>query len=241
MLYGAVGVQEIPGQIGNLSSLPGHDHPSLFRDQGHPVGFQILLFRGGNEGIRVLGSNNHRHTLLRFGDGQLRAVQALVLLPHGIQVDAQAVGQLADGNGYTAGTEIVAALDEPGDLAVPEQALDLPLLGGVALLNLGSHGGQGLHIVALGGAGGTADAVPAGTAAQQNHHISGFGAFPADIARGSGSNHSAALQALGNKALVIQLRHMTGSQTNLVAIGGVACRRGLAELSLGELAGEGIL
>ena len=148
---------------------------------------------------------------------------------------------LADGNRHAAGAKVIAALNEPGDLAVTEQPLNLPLLGGVALLDLGSHGGQGFQVVALGGAGGAADAVPAGAAAQQNHHVTGGGAFPADIFRRGGSNHRTALHALGDVALMVQFRHMTGSQTNLVAIGGVACRRGLAELSLGELAGEGIL
>ena len=37
--------------------------------------------------------------------------------------------------------------------------------------------------MALGGTGGAADAVPAGAAAQQNHHVTGGGAFPADDAR----------------------------------------------------------
>ena len=241
MLHSAVGVQEFPAQVSNLVTLPGHDHPGLFRDHSHPVCLQILLFRGGDKGVRVLGGNDDRHTLLGFGDGQLRAVQTVVLFPHGIQIDAQAVSQLTDGHGHAARAKVIAALDQPGDLAIPEQALNFPLLGGIALLDLGSHGGQGLHIVALGGTGGAADAVPARAAAQQDHHIPGCGALPADIARGSGCHNSAALQTLGDKALVVQLRHMAGSQTDLVAVGGVTRGGGLTELPLGQLAGQGVL
>ena len=67
----------------------------------------------------------------------------------------------------------------PGHVAVAEQPLDLALFGGVALLHLGGHGGQGRQVVALGGAGGAADAVTAGAAAQQDDHVAGRGLFPA--------------------------------------------------------------
>ena len=95
--------------------------------------------------------------------------------------------------------------------------------------------------MALGGAGGTADAVPAGAAAQQDDHVTGSGALPADIFRGGGGDHRAALQPLGDEALVIKLRHMAGGKTDLVAVGRIACGGGLTELPLGELAGQGVL
>ena len=143
VLHRAVGVQEIPGKIGDFVTLPGHNHPGFLRDQSHPIGLQVFFLGGGDEGIRVLRGNHHRHPLLGLGNGQLRAVQTLILLAHHVQIDAQAVGQLADGHGHAAGAEVVAAFDEPGDLAAAEESLNLPLLRGVALLNLGSHGGQG--------------------------------------------------------------------------------------------------
>ena len=72
----------------------------------------------------------------------VRCRQAVILLAYRVQVDAQAGGQLADSHGDAAGAEVVAPLDHAGDLAVPEEALDLPLLGGVALLDLAGHGGE---------------------------------------------------------------------------------------------------
>ena len=241
VLHGTVGVQELPAQIGDLTALPGHDHPGFLGDHGNPVGLQVFLLGGGDKGIRILGGHNHCHPLLGLGDCQLGAVQAVIFFPNRIQVDAQAVGQLADGHGHTAGTEVVAALDEPGHLAVAEQPLDLPLLRGVALLDLGGHGGQGLHIVALRGAGGTANAVPAGATPQQDHNVPRGGALPAHIPGRSSGNHSAALQTLGYISIVVQFRHMAGGQADLVAVGGVARGSGLAELPLGQLAGEGVL
>ena len=58
---------------------------------------------------------------LRFGDSQLRAVQTVILLANGVQIDPQAVRQLADGNADAAGTKVIAPLDEAGHGAVPEQ------------------------------------------------------------------------------------------------------------------------
>ena len=54
-------------------------------------------------------ADNDSHALLRLGDGELGAVQTVVLLRHGVQVDVKAVGQLADGDGYAARAEVVAA------------------------------------------------------------------------------------------------------------------------------------
>ncbi len=81
------------------------------------------------------------------------------------------VGQLADGDGHAAGAEVVAALDQAGGLGVAEQALELALLRGVALLDFGPAGLQRLGGVGLGGTGGTAASVAPGPAAQQDHKV----------------------------------------------------------------------
>ena len=52
---------------------------------------------------------------------------------------------------------------------------------------------------------------------------------------GSRTHYRAALQALGDVALVVDLGHMAGGQADLVAVGGVARRRGLGQLPLGQL------
>ena len=72
-------------------------------------GLDILLGSCGNERVYVLRTDNDSHALLRLGDSKLGAVQTVVLLRYGVQVDVQTVGQLADGNGYAARAEVVAA------------------------------------------------------------------------------------------------------------------------------------
>ena len=94
--------------------------------------------------------------------------------------------------------------------------------------------------MALRRAGGAANAVTAGTATQQDHNITGCGTFPTDIIGRSSGNNSATLQTLSNKALMVQLGNMAGSQTNLVAVGGVTGCGSLADLTLGQLAGQGL-
>ena len=233
VLHCAVGVQEGPGQVGDGLALPVHDHAGAGGDHGHPIGLQVLRLGGGDELLLVLGGDDNGHALLALGDGQFGAVQAVVLLAHGIQLDLQTVGQLANGHGHAAGAKVVAALDEAGHVAVAEQALDLPLLGGVALLHLAGHGGQRLLVVALGGAGGTADAVTAGAAAQQDDHVAGGGALPDHVFSGGSTHHSAALQTLGDIALVVHLGHMAGGKADLVAVGGIARSGGGRQLALG--------
>ena len=90
----------------------------------------------------------------------------------------------------------------------------------------------------FGGTGGSAAAVPAGAAAQQDHHIPGQGRFPAHIGGGSGGDDRADFHALGGVAVVIDFIHLTGGQADLIAIRGIARRRGGGQLPLGQLAGQ---
>ena len=240
MLHRAVGVQEGPAQIGDGLPPPLHHHPGALGDPGYRVGLQVLLPGQGDKGLRVLRRHHHRHALLALGDGQLRAVQAVVLLAHRVQVDLQPVRQLADGHADAAGAEVVAPLNHPRHPGVSEEALELALLGGVALLDLAGHGGEGGEVVALGGAGGPADAVPACAAPQEDDHVPGGGALPPDVFRRGRADDRAGLQMLGDVARVVDLGDMPGGQADLVSVGGIARRRRLAELPLGELAGQGL-
>ena len=94
---------------------------------------------------------------------------------------------------------------------------------------------------ALGGAGGAADAVPARAAPQQDHHVPGRGPLPHHVLRRSGGRHHAALQVLGEIALMVHLADKAGGQAKS------GCRRrssprggGLGDLPLGQLARQGV-
>ncbi len=71
--------------------------------------------------------------------------------------------------------------------------------------------------------------------------IPGSRTLPADIAGRGSSHHSAALQPLGYIAIMVKLGNMAGGQADLIAIGGIAGSCSLAELALGQLAGQGFI
>src|SRR5699024_5772269 len=102
------------------------------------------------KGFCIFGSHSHSHALLAFTDSQFGAVQTLVLLGNLVQVDAQTVSQFADGNGNTAGAEVVAAFDQAAGILTAEQPLQFALDGGVAFLNFSAAGFQAGEFVGLG-------------------------------------------------------------------------------------------
>ena len=239
MFHCAIGIQECAAQIGNCLSLPGHNHPFFFCHNSNTVSFQVFLFSSSNKGICIFGFNHNSHTLLRLRNGNFSTIQAIVLLTDGIQVDFQAGSQLTDCDRNTACTEVITTLNEPSHFGIAEQALDLSFFGGIALLNLGCHSGQRLHIVALGRTGGATDAVTTGAATKQNNYITCSRALTANIIGRCSSYNSATLQTLGNIAIMIHFSNMAGSKTDLVAVGRITCSSSLADLSLGQLAGQG--
>ena len=96
-------------------AVPVHHKPGLVRHHAPPdVASRFSWSASWQKALCVLCRNHHGHALLGFADGQLRPVQALILLGDRVQVDVQAVGQLADGDGHAAGAKVVAALDEAG-------------------------------------------------------------------------------------------------------------------------------
>ena len=139
----AVGVQELAAQGDDGGAVPVHGQARLGNDLGHDHGREVFPGGRGDELLRVLGRNDHGHALLGLGDGKLGAVQAVVLAGHGVEINAQAVRELADGHRYAARAEVVAAQDHARDLRVAEQALQLALLGRIALLHLRAAGGEG--------------------------------------------------------------------------------------------------
>ena len=238
LLRRAVACQELAAEVDNGVVVPHDAHARIVGDLGDHGGLEVLLARVAQELVDVGGGDGAGHALLRLGDGQLGAVQALVLLRHLVQVDAQAVGQLADGHGHAARAEVVAALDEARGLPAAEQALDLALLGRVALLHLGAAMFQRLQVVLLGAARGAADAVTAGATAQQHHHVASLGRFAAHVVGRRCGHNGADLHALGHVAGVIQLVDLTGCQADLVAVAGIAGSGRGDQLALRQLAGQ---
>ena len=95
----------------------------------------------------VIGVKRHGHTLLGFGNGQLRAVKTVVFLRHRVQVNVQTVGKLADGNGNTAGTKVVAAFNQAARVTATEKPLKFALNRGVSLLDLRAVAFNGRGVV----------------------------------------------------------------------------------------------
>ena len=150
----------------------------------------------------------------------------------------QAVSQLAHRHRNAAGAEVVAALDEPACVLAAEQALELALHGGVALLHLGAALLQALGALGLGRARGAADAVATGAAAEQDDDVAVTGLLATHVVGRGGAHHGTDLHALGDIAGVVELVHLAGGQADLVAVARVARRRGGDELALGQLAGQ---
>ena len=238
VLGGAVGIQERTADVHDGAAVPFHAKARFLGYRGNHGGLEVFLVRVADELFHVFSGQGNAHALLALGDGKLGAVEAVVLLRNRVQVDEQAVAQLADGNGNAAGAEVVAALDKAACLAAAEQALDLALDRRVALLHLGARLLHAFHVLRFGGTGGAADAVTAGAAAQQHDLIARSGLFAAYMAGRGGAHHGAHFHALGHVTRVVQLVHLAGCQTYLVAVAGIAGSGGGYQLALGQLAGK---
>ena len=233
-----VGVEELAGQVDDGDAVPGHAHARLGGNLGDNGRLQVLLGGVTHELIDVTIGDGAGHALLGLGDGELGAVKTVVLLGHGVQVHVQAVGKLAHGDRDAAGAKVIAALDQTAGVAAAEQTLQLALDRGVALLDLGARGLDGLGVLSLGGAGGAADAVTAGAAAQQDDLVGGGGALATHVVCRGSAHDGADLHALGHVAGVIELVDLTGGKADLVAVAGVAGGGSGHELALRQLALE---
>ena len=111
VLRSTIGGEEFARQIHDRVAVPDHRHARILGHGRDDLGFEVLFLGVAEELVHVFGGHVHGHALLRFGDRQFGAVQALVLLRHLVEVHVQAVGQLADRHGHATGAEIVATLD----------------------------------------------------------------------------------------------------------------------------------
>ena len=111
LLPHTVGVDKVAAEVHDGLAAPLHRQPVGVGDLGDDVGFDVLLAAVFEEGFHVFRIHHSAHTLLRFADGHLRAVKALVFGSHRVEIDLQSVGQLADGDADTARTEVVGLFD----------------------------------------------------------------------------------------------------------------------------------
>ncbi len=226
VVLGTGAVDEFAGEVDHLDALVIHPHAGRIGHLGDLHDLDVLLAAASHERRDVLRLDHHGHALLRLADGQLRRVQTAVLRRHAVEVDVQTVGQLADRHAHAARTEVVRLLDEARHLRAAEQALQLALLGGIALLHLAAAGLQRLGVVLLRRTRSAADAVAARAAAEQQDPVARLGTFAADMLRLHGTHHGTHLEALGHVAFVVDLADVRRRQTDLVAVARIP-RRGL--------------
>ena len=240
MLSDAVGVQESTGQVYNLIPTPEHYQTGLSGNLSHNRSFKVFFISIFNESVTVCSFNNHSHTLLGFRNSQLGTIQALIFLRNLIQIDHEAIGELANSNGNATSAKIVAAFNHSGDSWIAEQALNLALGGRIALLYLGTAAHQGIHSVLLRRAGSAAAAITAGLTAQEDNDITCGRTLTAHRAAGRRTHNATDFHAFSNEFIMIIFLYMTGCQANLVTIGAIAGSGTNSNLALGQLARQGL-
>ena len=241
VLLGTVTVQEVSRKVDDILSVPVSDETIRIGDVCHVGCFEVLLMCEREEALHILRRDDDRHTLLRLGDRKLRTIETGILLRNLIEVDVETIRELTDGDGYTAGTEVVAALDQLTCLRITEETLQLTLLRCITLLYLCAVLLEGLHIVRLGGTGGTTDTITAGTTAEEDDDITRCRNLTAYVLCRCGCDDGTDLHTLSDIARMIDLIDETGREADLVTIAGVTVGRGRHELTLWQLALHGLL
>ena len=236
MLGCPVGIEKRAADIDDRLSVPVHDEALLVRHDRHGHGRRVLLARDIQELLHIFPADNDSHALLALADRQLGSVESVVFLRDRVQVNLQSVCELSDCDGDAARAEVVAALDHAARVAPSEEPLKLSLRRGISLLDLRPAGLERLDCMGLGRSGRTADSVAPGRSAEQDHDIARRRPLPADIFRRGRGDHRSDLHALGDITRVIQFIDDAGRQTDLVAVGRVACCRLCHDRALRKLA-----
>ena len=174
------------------------------------------------EGCGVFCSNNDRHALLGFRNGQFGAIKTFIFFRHPVKLNTHAVGKLAHRNRNAAGAKIIAPFNHLAYFAAPEQALNFTFCRGIAFLHFRTASSQRLFGMGLRRTGSAAAAVAASSPAYENHYISWLRLLTNNVFLGCRRHHRANFHAFSHKAFVIEFGHLTSSQTNLVAVRAVA-------------------
>ena len=238
ILRSTVGIEESTADVDDSLAVPFHAQALFFGYRSDNCCLKVFLVRIADEFFDIFCGKSARHALLAFGDCKLGAIQAFVLLRNSVQIDEQAIAQLADGNRYATSAEVVASFDKTACLAATEQALNLALYRGVALLHFCTGLFHAFNVLRFGGAGCATDAVATSATAQQNNLVARSGLFATNVVSRCCAHYCAHFHALGNIARMVQLVNLAGSKTNLVAVRRIAGSSGGNQLTLGELAFE---
>ena len=200
--------------------------------------FDILLGAVALELLFGTRFDHNGHTLLRLADRQLRRIQTAVLGRHAIEVNIQAVGQLADGCAHTARTEVVRLLDQARHFRTAEQPLQLALFGGrcpsaphcrafraTCRYALSTNPSHRRH---RRGPCGRRAAGPHRPARGLPAHVFGF----------HGTDHGTDLQAFGHIVGMIHLADVGRGQSDLIAVARITGSGLGADDALGLIAGQ---
>ncbi|MPM58355.1 hypothetical protein SDC9_105186 [bioreactor metagenome] len=232
VLSRAAAVEKTPRKIDNSLAAPVHGQPRFARNMRNRRCFQIFFRREFDESFRVLRRDDHRHALLRFADGEFRAVEAFVLDGHAVEIDRHAVRQFPDGDRNAARAKIVAPLDEQLCFGIAKQPLELAFLRRVSLLHFRAALSKRIEGVRLTGSSRPAAAVPARLSAEQEDDVPRRRFFAPHVCRRNRADHRANLHAFGEKTVAVNFVHKPRGKADLVAVGAVARRRGGNNLAL---------
>ncbi len=238
MLFNAVGIKEIAGDINYRLAAVIHFHSSVARNGCNGRCRKVLLLGKRNKLIHVVRGYDNRHSLLTFGNGKLGTRKSLVLFGHFVKLNYKSVGKFAYGYGNTARAEVVALFNRIG---VQKQPLQLSFRQRVALLHFRAAGLHRLFIVRLGRARCAAATVAPRFPAEKHDYVALRGFFAVNHIRFSSADYKARFQSLSLETGVINFFYLTGGKPYLVAVGREARRRRLGYYALGQFARDCIL
>ena len=232
----AVSVEECTRQVNNFVASPVHNKTRVSRYFCNNGCFQVFLVSKFNEGIFISSFNYYCHTFLRFGDSKFSAVQTFIFFRNFIQVNYETVGQFANRYRYTACTEVVAAFNHCSNFRIAEQALDFAFSRRIAFLNFCTAAHQRVYSMFFRRTGCTAAAVTTSLTTQKYYDIAGSRTFTTNCATGSSTNYSANFHTFSNEFFIVVFLYVTGSKTNLVTVGAIACSSTNGDFALGQFA-----
>ena len=235
-----VGIQESTLQVNNGLASPVEHQSGILSYNGNRDSFQVLFVGIAKEFFNVFRIYNYCHSFLRLGNSKLGPVQTCIFLRYFIKINSQTVCQLTDCYRYTACTEVVTLLDQLTDFLSAEQSLNLTLGRSITLLYLGTTCLNRALCVHLGRTGSTAAAVTSGTSAQQDDDITGIRSLTDYISSGSSTHNGTDFHSLSHIIGMIDFFYKTGSQTDLITIGGISACRTANQLLLRQLTLQGV-